>query len=560
MTRLKKIISFYLFFQILFSINLIGQLSSEQKSAIDKIFLSESNSQHPGACIAIVQGGKVLYTNAFGLASLEHGTPNSISSKFHIADLAYQFVAFSALKLAEEGKINLEDDIRKYLPELPEYEHKVQVKHLMNHSHGLASYMHLQYMSGLSNPIFNNPDLVLNAVSGIDKLLFKPGERFAYGGTGFVLLTKIIERVSEKSLADYAKEKIFDPLKMNHSSFMRSRNEFDKKRVTVYNSSNGEFGIAIMNYHKILTENFHTTAEDMAKWLTYLFTEKSSTALNNFGKIETIGEERLIPAQFVDTYRGVQRIHQNGLAYGNMSYMCRFPESELGIIILSNLTQFPSRTKALEIVDFFLKDKLSDEMENAQSTALQQEKITYLNLKKNELKKFEGHYWEVDEMYGRRIYLRDDTLRYFRSEGNENAILPIGKSKFRMLVPGTNAILDFSKDGNKKLLTVTINNSYTYRFENYSPANYSEDNLKSFSGHFFCEELGSVYHLNLKEGKLVADHFLSNGKILAPVSNDHFTSPIWYFSSIRFQRNEKGEISGFKLESPDVSDLWFRKI
>ena len=564
MTRLKStnICCLFGIFLLLLPTFGISQITAEQKAEIDKMLSAPSQSTRPGGAVAIVENGELLYSKAFGLASLEHEVKNLTTTKFQAGDLANQFTAFAALLLVEEGKISLEDDIRKYLPELPKYEHPIRVKHLMTHTHGLPDYMNLQLTAGLIQSTLTTADLVLKAVGRIDKLSFEPGTAFSYTNTGFVFLSKIIERVSEQPFNIFAKEKIFDPIGMNNTFFQQDKYKIVKNKVTSYTEFPSA-GILLedLNYHKITCLRLYSSPEDLAKWMQFVFSkENHSAALKDFNTTTTIGEDVIAPGQFGDTYRGVEMLEHNGLAYGNMSYMCRFPNQKLGIVFVSNLTQFPARGKALEIADLFLKNDISVDQNATEQTPNGNASSQYISMKKKQLEAFTGNYWEVHELYARRIYLRDDTLRYERQPGNESPIVPIGENRFRMLTPGNNLILHFKHEGSKKQMTLTINDSYSYHFENYTPAGYTMEELKNLTGSFFCEKLGVVYDLKIKNGSLVAEHIVQVDKVFQPVTKDHFTSPTWYFSSIKFERNASGDVTGFVLESSGLSALLFHKI
>ena len=187
---------------------------------IDSVFLDMNRSDRPGCTVGIFADGEVAYTNGYGMANLEYGIALQPRSVFHIASISKQFTAFAVELLVSEGKVSWDDDIRTYVPEIPEYEHAITLRHVVHHTSGIRDQWNLLYMAGWRW----EADLVtqanaLDVMSRQNALNFEPGAEYLYSNSGFTLLAVVVERVSGKALREFAAERIFAPLGMTSRHF-----------------------------------------------------------------------------------------------------------------------------------------------------------------------------------------------------------------------------------------------------------------------------------------------------------------------------------------------------
>ena len=153
------------------------------------------------------------------MANLEYGIPITTQTKFHVASLSKQFTAFLILKLEDEGLLSLQVDVRKYIPELPDYGHKLTINHLLTHTSGLRDQWRLLEMAGWRLDDVIKTEQVFKLIVNQKELNFEPGKKTKYSNSGYTLSAIIVERLTNKTFAEYAKEVIFDPLHMNDSFF-----------------------------------------------------------------------------------------------------------------------------------------------------------------------------------------------------------------------------------------------------------------------------------------------------------------------------------------------------
>ena len=193
--------------------------SSDLEKSIDKIFKDFDHPAKPGAAVAVVQNGAVVFKKGYGSANLEYDIPVTPETIFHVASVSKQFTVFALLLLAEEGKLSLDDPIRKYISEVPDFGHEITLRHLATHTSGLRDQWDLLNLAGWRWDDVITKEHVLKMVSRQKELNFSPGDQYMYCNTGFTLLAEVVARISGKSFAEFTKERLFEPWKMTHSQF-----------------------------------------------------------------------------------------------------------------------------------------------------------------------------------------------------------------------------------------------------------------------------------------------------------------------------------------------------
>ncbi|HEY0809068.1 MAG TPA: serine hydrolase domain-containing protein, partial [Longimicrobiales bacterium] len=204
-------------------------------AAIDKIFEQYTRPNTPGCVLGIGQDGKVLYERGYGMANLEYDVPLTANSIEEIGSVSKQFTAASILLLAQRGVLSLDDDMRKWLPEVPDFGDKITLRMMLNHTSGLRDQWGLLgLMNSPPGSAIHTPDLVLDLVTRQRELNFKPNDQYLYSNTNYTLLGIIVKRASGKSLAQFSKENIFEPLGMRHTEWRDDFTRIVKGRATAY--------------------------------------------------------------------------------------------------------------------------------------------------------------------------------------------------------------------------------------------------------------------------------------------------------------------------------------
>jgi len=214
----------------------IADAATTNEGRVDQLFTVYDSQHTPGAAVAIVSNGSVIYKNGYGMSNLEYDIPISPSTVFHIASVSKQFTAFALLLLEKDGKLSLDDDIRTYIPEVPDFGETITLRHLANHTSGLRDQWNLLALAGWQLDDVITKEHIMKLVERQKELNFKPGEEYLYCNTGFTLMAEVVARVSGKSFAEFTKDRIFGPLEMNNTLFYDDHEKIVKNRAYSYYS------------------------------------------------------------------------------------------------------------------------------------------------------------------------------------------------------------------------------------------------------------------------------------------------------------------------------------
>src|SRR5215475_6891648 len=215
------------------------------EAAVDEVFQDLTTAGSPGCALGVYRDGRMLYSKGYGLANIEGNVPISPKSVFDIGSTSKQFSATSILLLEKAGKLSVEDDIHKYIPELPDYGKKITILNLLNHTSGLRDYLALFDIAGVNGDSVTTDEDALALITRQKGLNFAPGSEYLYSNTGFFLMSIIVERVSGKTLRDFAAENIFTPLQMTHTQFRNNHRLLVPERAMAYDENEKKDGYTL---------------------------------------------------------------------------------------------------------------------------------------------------------------------------------------------------------------------------------------------------------------------------------------------------------------------------
>lgn len=354
----------------------VAQKSKNVSLKIDSLFASY-NSNTPGVAVAIVKDGKVVFKKAYGMADLSYNIPVTPQTVFNIASVSKQFTAFAIYLLEDEGRLSFEDDVRKYIPELPDYGVPVRIKHMLSHTSGLRDRGALESIAGgYVNADMITTEQLLKLLARQQGLNFTPGSTYGYCNSNYTLLAEIVHRITGKTFSEYTTEKMFAPLGMKSTQFSDTYETVIKNKAESYELQDNRY------YRKPLVEsnpgpsNLFTTVEDLSKWalnfenpvvgnkkLIERFNEVSY--LDNGKKVLTrVSDGDSIfyaKGQFISTHKGVNMIGHGGHTAGFRTYLGRFPDQRLSIIQLSNDEHHEKLGGRWNISDYYVKNLLVEE-------------------------------------------------------------------------------------------------------------------------------------------------------------------------------------------------------
>jgi CubicO group peptidase (beta-lactamase class C family) len=393
----------------------------ERTSRVDSVFASYNDTGSPGCAVGVIQDGEFVFTRGYGMANLEHGVPLAPTSVFRIGSTSKQFTAASVVLLALEGKLSLEDDIRRFLPELPVYGMPVTIRHLLNHTSGIRDYLGLMFLAGKRDDDFYTEEEALRMIGRQQRLNFTPGDEFLYSNSGYFLLSQIVARASGKTLREYAAEKIFGPLGMSHTHFHDDHSEVVHDRASGYApTDDGDYRISMTKLEMVGDGGVFTSVEDLRHWDANFYNpriggrplveELHERAVLNSG--DTLGYALGLSH---GVYRGLPTVRHGGAFVGFRAEMLRFPTEHFTVICLCNSSATSPPRLANRVADIYLEDRLAPAptvAENREQTATEGEGVEQpFHISATQLSEYVGSFRseELDVAYN--LEVSTDTLR-----------------------------------------------------------------------------------------------------------------------------------------------------
>jgi CubicO group peptidase (beta-lactamase class C family) len=352
-------------------------LSKHAKIKIDNIFKEFGKKNSPGFAIGIVSGTQVLYTKGYGSANLDYEIPITPNSSFDIASVSKQFTAACIALLIIDNKISLETPVSEFVPELTKYKDTIRIKHLIYNTSGIIDYFKLPRPDGKSWITFNyfDIDYCIKVSLSQDTLLFAPEEKWDYCNVNYMLLTKVVEKVSGQSFSEFSKQRLFVPLGMTNTLINDDVTEIIKNRVTPYNKRTSEYVDAYKKYginlkskgewlqHPRNSPHYGgsglvTTVNDLLKWSENFFTKKfgGQAFYDLMHRTQKFKNGRDNQA-FGDNYKGRTFVAWDGGDFGVSSQLIRFTDKKVAIVVLSNLGAGEAYKKANMIADILIDNK-----------------------------------------------------------------------------------------------------------------------------------------------------------------------------------------------------------
>jgi CubicO group peptidase (beta-lactamase class C family) len=338
-----------------------GQRTQVPAAKIDEIFARWDKTNSPGAVLAVIQNGSIVYQRGYGMANLDQDIPLSPESVLNIASMSKQFTAASIVILARQGRLSLDDDVHKYFPELPDYGASITIRHLIHHTSGLRDDILLNVIAGRTLHGFTTDDAVKLIVQQ-KELNSRPGEEYSYTNSGYSLMAEIIKRTSGKALRPFADEHIFRPLGMTHSVFCDDNTMILKHRAAGYAPVAHGFRNAESGIEAVGPGNMWTTVGNLLLWDQNFYNNRLGDGLIDElltpGKLTNGQPLTYAYGLYVDEYKGVKRVQHSGSIPGFCSYMARFPDNGISVICLANLSSLDPADLAQRVADLYLADHL----------------------------------------------------------------------------------------------------------------------------------------------------------------------------------------------------------
>ena len=339
-------------------------------AAMDSIFLPMSHSGEPGCAAGIYQNGAVIFARGYGFANLTHAVPITPTTRFTTGSVSKQFTAASIALLVRAGRIALDDDVRKYIPEMTAYPTPVRVRHLVHHTSGLRDFWELVGLSGLRfDDGYTNEDMLAMAARQRG-LNFTPGAEYRYSNTGYLVMAIIVKRVTGQTLRQFADSAIFGPLGMHESFFLDDHNEIVPDRATAYSPKGSGWQVNVWNNDIIGQGGLVTTLADLQRWDENFYTAKVGgreflELLHTTEPLTSGAHNRYAFGLNVDTYRGQRLVEHSGATGGYRAVISRFPDQHTTFAILCNRSTVNTTLLAQRMADVVLRGSLGPALARA---------------------------------------------------------------------------------------------------------------------------------------------------------------------------------------------------
>ena len=525
---------------------------------VDAVFAKWDSAVSPGCALSVIKDGQIIYKRGYGVADLDHDVPIQPNTVFHVASVSKQFTAMAILLLVQAGKLSPDDDVRKYIPEVPDFGARITIRNLIYHTSGLRDQWDLLNLAGwrYSLDLITDDD-VLGLIARQKELNFQPGEKQLYSNTGYTLLGLIVKRVSGQSLREFTTERIFRPLGMSSTHFRDDHAEIVKHMAYGYveGPAGKGYRLSVTNFDTVGPTSLLTTVEDLALWDENFYHPRVGGAavvgqqlergrLNN-GK-ELNYAFGLVP----DTYRGLPTVHHGGTDAGYRAELLRFPEQHFSVACLCNDRAIFPVELARKVADIYLAGQFHDSAEaNPASSA------SAVAVPLPTLTEYAGLYWDQEDLQVHRAVLRNGKLFVAGLE-----LTPLTESRFRLAIDASETYtFEKSADGTHWRMTIEDYGDQPEVYEQTAAFHPSPNQLAGYAGSYASEEIDPVYRIAVEDGGLVLWRLKASQQKLRPIVVDYFQGLDTLGGVIHFERDAAGKVTRFVVDSDGVSHFRFAK-
>ncbi len=513
----------------------VAPKTTEQR--VDALFAPWDRTDSPGAAVGVVRDGNLVYARGYGMANLELGVRLTPQSVFDVGPAAEPFTAMAIHKLVGDGRLSLDDDIRKFLPELPAFAQPILVRHLLEHTSGLRDYVALMELSGVRTEDIATAADVLQMLARQKALSFEPGSSRADSASDYFLLALLAQRAGGSALPDLATSRILRPLGMLHSQFLGVSDAILPGRVAGHKVQDGRPVRAVSNLHRLGDGGFFSTVEDLALFARALEDPKWARLAG-------------LPGE----YRGLKTIRHGGRSAGQRAELLRFPDAHLTVVILANLESMEVGPLARRVADLYLESemrKLAPAALNDIPPLASLEEVESDD--PSDLERYTGVY------EGDAGFLFVTRLRTLRAElgGRGGALKPIGPGRFELATDESPEVLAFTKGKTCDSVRLEAAGEPPTTFKRVRPWRPQQADLADFAGLYWSPELNTTYRLEWRSQGLVLDHRAFEATPLRPARQDTLEID---GHILELRRNAQGRAAGFQIRNRKIRGIHFERI
>ena len=519
-------------------------------ASIDKLFAQWDRSDSPGAAVVVLRYGRVVYQREFGSANLETGTPITPQTMFDVASVAKQFAGFAVATLVEDGKLSLDDDVRKHLPSVPDFGKPITIGHLVYHTSGLRDWPETLALSGMDWAGVITLETILAMVERQRELDFQPGEEYQYSNTGYNLLAATVAKITGQPFGAWSEANIFKLLGMKQTHVCDNPTATVPNRAESYTrGGNGKFVRAISQLAAEGSSSLFVSSEDMARWLLNFQSRRvGAKALERMCEAGKLNNGKPIDYGFgigLGQYHGSRKISHTGGWAGYRSIVMFIPEKEFAVAILSNPGNLNTTTFATKIADIYLEPSSPARPAEPAPKLTASEKID-----SSAWDSFTGTYrlgvgWLLE------ISRDGDKLIAQATRESKFAMTPRSAAKF--FVEGYGSSIEFVSDGSNSVKHLHYRG---IRAPKLDLPRFTSGQLDEYVGDYWSEELGVAYRIEKRDGSLAVRQRSGAWVSLLPTGMDRFDAEQGG-AAIEFTRNGASEITEVKVSGGRIRKVRF---
>jgi CubicO group peptidase (beta-lactamase class C family) len=539
----------------LFALTVHGLAADKEEQRVDRLFAAYDKPGSPGCALGVIRNGDFVYRKGYGMASLELGVPLSSQSVFYMGSVSKQFTAAAVVLAAEQGFLSLDDNVRKYIPEIPDYGQPITLRQMLHHTSGFRDVLGLLALSGRSAADLHPTAELLDLVARQKALNFIPGEKSLYSNTNYFLLAEVVKRSTGKPLSQFAAENIFRPLGMAHTRFYDDHNVVVPGRIPAYEpGADGGFLVDwSTNFEKVGDGGLMSTVDDLLLWDRNFYENKlgkgtliremeTRGVLNNGKQIGyALGLE-------LGTYRGLPIVEHDGGLFGYRTDILRFPDQRFTVVCLCNLASANPAGRAHKVADIYLEKSLQPTADLRQASSASASPVPAASASSPAA--FAGKYYDSG---------RHSLFSFTVVDGNLTVLgitlRPVTANRFE----GTTGYeIEFAGSGSSTRVTVNNDGMEMLSAPRIDDLHLDDAALAAYTGAYRSVELDATYKLSVEKGKLMLRTGWDSPEPLTPIVSDEFD--VGGFMTLVFRRDASRHISGLNVFSGRVRDIGFDKV
>ena len=522
-------------------------------AALDAVFADHGAPDGPGCAFAVSRDGQQVMTRAYGMANLEWDIPNTPETVFEPGSVSKQFTAAATILLHVDGRIDLDDDIREYFPEMPDYGEPITVRMLIHHTSGLRDWGSVAGIEGWARTTrIHTHKHALDIASRQRALNYEPGQYYSYTNTGYNLQAMLVERVTGQTFDEFSQERIFQPLGMTKTQWRDDFTEIVEERSIGYRR--GDDG----EWHMLMPfENVHgnggllTTVADLLKFTHNLDTGEVGgpefiRLMHEQGMLDSGRQISYAGGLFVGEYKGVREVQHSGGTAAYRGFLTRFPDHGLAVSVMCNVGEANPGGLARAVAELYLGDAIADEAsENPAGADVDPARVAA----------FAGGF--RDTRTGQFMELTADGASLRVGGLGGMSLAAMSETEFASPA-GVSIVFDGpAGSGARPGATMDTPVADDVRIEPVDGFEPTAADLAAYAGAYHSDEAEVTYWVEVEDGGLVLKDRYGDGQSLAPVYRDAFRRG---GSTFIFRRDDTGRITEASLSQGRVWDLRFERV